>query len=193
LKSQNKEIIKIAVIKNYRKHTQLEVLSKENHSRLKPVVTMSSLGSYGRFGNQFFQYIFLKMYSEKYNTSIQTPKWIGQELFGITDKSIDRRLPQIELPNSSIPCWEDPSLIKHMPLLNVDLKGYFHYHTKYMKNCKKQIISLFQPIQKIKSYLQPIFENIKKNNRTLIGIHLRNGDFGKDHHFITPNYGINNG
>ncbi|MEH7178583.1 hypothetical protein [Neobacillus vireti] len=48
----------------------------------QPIITMSTLGVNGRFGNQLLQYGFLKIYAKVYNLEVLTPKWIGQYLFG---------------------------------------------------------------------------------------------------------------
>ena len=78
------------------------------------IITISTLGKRGRFGNQMFQYAFARAYAEKYNCILQTPKWIGQDIFEIQDPLITNKLPQVncerEYPNGRI---------------NIDLLGYF--------------------------------------------------------------------
>ena len=48
----------------------------------RPVVTMYCLGKLGRFGNQLFQYAYLKIYAQIHDLRVETPEWIGQYLFG---------------------------------------------------------------------------------------------------------------
>ena len=62
-----------------------------------PVLTMSSLGQLGRFGNQIFQYAFLRICANESGATVECPPWIGQKLFGHADAPISRRLrPAIE-------------------------------------------------------------------------------------------------
>ncbi len=58
-----------------------------------PVLTMSSIGKLGRFGNQLFQYAFLRICAEKSGARVECPPWIGQILFGHKDATISKRLP----------------------------------------------------------------------------------------------------
>ena len=78
------------------------------------VVTIRSLGSFGRFGNQLFQYAFARTMSERFGATLQTPQWVGQRLFGLEDPPIDCTMPT--LPLDAIPDGPD-----------VDLHGYFQY------------------------------------------------------------------
>jgi hypothetical protein len=151
------------------------------------LISMSTLGSNGRFGNQFFQYIFLRLYSKLFDCKICTPKWIGQEIFNINDLPIIDKFPLVEMPNTEIPCWIDKKFKNLMPLVNVDFHGYFQYNTKYINEYKSYIREIFTPKIEIKSKLSPIINTLKKLDKTIIGIHLRNGDFGHLHHFIPPN------
>jgi hypothetical protein len=58
-----------------------------------PVLTISSLGRLGRFGNQIFQYAFLRICAAKSGAHVECPPWIGQTIFGHHDPPISRRLP----------------------------------------------------------------------------------------------------
>ncbi len=60
---------------------------------IKPVLTMSCLGQLGRFGNQLFQYAFLRICAEKSGSRVECPYWIGQTLFGHKDTPISQQLP----------------------------------------------------------------------------------------------------
>jgi hypothetical protein len=60
-------------------------------------LTMSSLGRLGRFGNQIFQYAFLRICANESGARVECPPWIGQKLFGHADAPISRCLrPAIE-------------------------------------------------------------------------------------------------
>ena len=148
---------------------------------------MSTLGTNGRFGNQLFQYMFLRIYASLFDCKVCTPKWIGQELFNLNDPPITKTLPLVEMPNTEIPCWIDPAIKFTMPIVDVDFFGYFQYNTKYLNMYKSFIREIFTPKKEVESKIAPIFNKLKKLNKTIIGVHLRNGDFGHLHHFIPPN------
>ena len=77
------------------------------------MITMSTLGYNGRFGNQLFQYCYAKALARKLNTTLQIPKnWIGRQIFNIDDEEIRIRLPQGRLDEGAD---------------NRDIVGYFQY------------------------------------------------------------------
>ena len=151
-----------------------------------PVITMSALGKFGRFGNQLFQYASLRIYARKYNLRTETPKWIGQRLFGCYDQPIQKKLPLVEVPNKLVPFWEEPTFYAKQPLTSVDLKGYFQYHTKYYVKYKEHLRSLFSPLPEIEAKMRIGLDSLCSKGKTLVGLHLRRGDFGHHHHFIAP-------
>ena len=82
---------------------------------MKPVVSISCLGHFGRFGNQLFQYAVARKFADMHGARLETPRWIGQRLFFIDDPPISGRLPRMP--------------IDHLPHghVNVDLFGYFQF------------------------------------------------------------------
>lgn len=144
----------------------------------KPVITMSTLGKNGGFGNQIFQYAFLKIYAKEHNFRVETPKWIGQYLFNHNDPQITKQLPIVRqdthnLSNSIIPNAKEP-------FKNVDFWGYFQYHTKYYAPHKEYFRSLFKPILEIENRMKAAIERIRLKGKTIIGIHIRLGDYVYD-------------
>ncbi|MEM1168897.1 MAG: hypothetical protein AAGJ08_07420 [Cyanobacteria bacterium P01_H01_bin.35] len=77
-------------IDNFSKDTEE---TKSSSPEDRSVLTMSYLGKLGRFGNQFFEYAFLKICAEKSGAQVETPPWIGQKLFGHNDAPISKQLP----------------------------------------------------------------------------------------------------
>lgn len=125
-------------------------------------INLTTLGKYGRFGNQLFQYIFAKSYANKHNLVLHTNPWIGSEIF----ENINDPLPIHNLPRlyeDIIPTTE--------PYGNIDLIGYFQgpMHLKYWSKSyarelfkfKKEIIDLINPIRR----------------EFYIACHLRRGDY----------------
>jgi hypothetical protein len=122
------------------------------------IVQISCLGSFGRFGNQLFQYLFAKAYAERYGAVLETPDWIGRKIFKLENtRNITRHLPRTGLDD--VP-WGRT---------NIDLFGYFQF-----KECYDLLSNNF-----IKRNL--IFQDrwLQKYSEKgdYIAAHLRRGDY----------------
>jgi hypothetical protein len=135
---------------------------------------MSCLGKLGRFGNQMFQYAFLRICAEKSGSRIECPFWIGQTLFGHKDAPISQQLPPAIERWDAIESLFDsiPELIPYLEkiaeakssrvgsealehgLANVDLWGFFQFHTRLIAHYKEYFRTLFQPVMELKSPLE---------------------------------------
>jgi len=133
-------------------------------------ITMSTLGRNGQFGNQLFQYAFLKIYAKRYRLQVETPAWIGQYLFGHSDPPISRPLPEVRDLAFQFP---EP----HSPLDNVDFWGYFQYHTSFYAPDREYFRLLFQPVPEIKARMEQAVKALRSRGKTLVGLHLRRGDY----------------
>jgi tetratricopeptide (TPR) repeat protein len=150
-------------------------------------ITMSTLGKNGRFGNQIFQYAFLKIYSKEHNLMVETSEWIGQYLFGHNDPPISQFLPVVR--EYSYPFHNAILPGASMPLKNVDFFGYFQYHTEYYAAQREYFCSLFKPVNEIEDRLTQGFNMLSSRGNTIIGLHLRYGDYehrGQGPFFIRP-------
>lgn len=174
-------------------------LEEDTVSDRAPVLTMSSLGQSGRFGNQIFQYAFLRLCAQKSGARVECPPWIGQTLFGHQDDPISKLLPPaIERPEKGETFFDlIPELIPYLETLaearssrigveaieqglaDVDLWGQFQVHTRFLKPHQKSLLTLFQPVRELKSALEEGLSQLRSKGQTLVGIHLRRGDFLK--------------
>ncbi len=163
----------------------------------EPVLTMSSIGQLGRFANQLFQYAFLKICAQKSGARVECPPWIGQTLFGHNDAPISKRLPPaIEYWDSGESLFDIiPEFIPYIEkladakssrvgseaiehgLANVDLWGFFQLPTRLLEPHKEYFRSLFQPVMELKSTLEDGLNNLDSKGKTIIGIHIRRGDY----------------
>ena len=163
----------------------------------EPVLTMSSIGNLGRFGNQLFQYAFLRICAEKSGAQVECPPWIGQNLFGHNDAPISKRLPPaIERRDVGGNLFDDvPEFIPYLEkladakssrvgadaiaygLVNVDLWGFFQVPTRFLKPHKEYFRSLFQPVSDLKSVLEDGLNVLRSKGKTIVGVHVRRGDF----------------
>lgn len=163
----------------------------------QPVLAMSSLGKLGRFGNQLFQYAYLRICAQQSHAQIQCPTWIGQTLFGHSDPPISKRLPPaIEQRETGETLFDvmpeftayieklaDAKSIRvgaealEQGLADVDLWGFFQLHTRLLQPHKAYFQSLFQPVSELQLPLEMGFERLQAKGKTIVGLHIRQGDF----------------
>ena len=169
----------------------------ENTGDLQPVLTMTSIGQLGRFGNQLFQYACLRICAEKSGAKVECPPWIGQTLFGHTDAPVSQRLtPAVELKDEGDNLFDViPEFIPYLEKLadaesirvsneilskgiaNVDLWGFFQFHTQYFKPHREYFCSLFQPVDELQSALEAGLNTLRSQGKTIVGVHVRRGDY----------------
>jgi Glycosyl transferase family 11 len=172
-------------------------LENDIEGSVPSVLTMSSLGQMGRFGNQLFQYAFLRICANKTGALVECPPWIGQTLFGLDDAPISRRLqPAMEHKDDEKLLFDIvPELVPHIEKLaeakirrissdtleqgitNVDLWGFFQISTHLLAPYKGYILSLFQPVSDLKSPLEEGLKILRSKGKTIVGIHIRRGDY----------------
>ena len=150
----------------------------------KPLITLSTLGTNGRFANQLFQYGFLKLYAQTHHRRIETPEWIGQYLFGHQDPPLSKNLPEVK--DVSTRPDDSPILQRETPLKNVDIWGYFQFHTQYYAQYKDEFCRLFEPVFEVKQQLVPVRDRLLSQGKTIIGLHIRLKDYGFSYFFIAP-------
>ncbi|MBD0381561.1 alpha-1,2-fucosyltransferase [Paenibacillus sedimenti] len=129
----------------------------------------------GRFGNQFFKYAFLRIYAAHYQLEFETNPWVGQYLFGHRDPQITHSFPRIKISKKA-----KRNLFKHNnpPYVNVDFSQNI-YKVDVYRPLKKQIISYFQPTEEVYSMVNPGLVKLRKKGKTIVGIHIRRGDYLK--------------
>ncbi len=169
----------------------------DNASDRQPVLMMSCFGQIGKFGNQIFQYAFLRICAEKSGARVECPPWIGQTLFGHHDDPISQLLPPaierkdtgeslFEVIPEYIPYLEKLANAKHsrigpealeLGLANMDLWGFFIFHTRFLRPYQQYFCSLFQPVSDLKSALENGLNVIRAKGKTIVGVHIRRGDY----------------
>lgn len=184
-----------SVFDGFKKEDTSNYLVEEN--TFEPVLTMSSIGKLGRFGNQLFQYAFFRICAEKSGAKVECPAWIGQTLFGHYDAKISQRLPPaierldvgknlFDVVPEFIPFLEKQadaesyrvsSEALETGLANVDIWGFFQFHTRYLKPHQEYFRSLFQPVSDLKLALEDSLNNLRSQGKTIVGIHIRQGDY----------------
>jgi hypothetical protein len=157
------------------------------------------IGQLGRFANQLFQYAFLRICAQQSGARVECPAWIGQTLFGHQDAPISQRLPPaVEIKDLNV----EQSLFDVIPvfipyiekladakslridsdalnagLSNVDLWGFFQFHTRAWKPHQQYFRSLFEPVDALKLALDDGLKLLRSKGKTIVGIHLRRSDY----------------
>ena len=146
-------------------------------------ITFSQLGLLGRFGNQFFQYVFLRLMADKWGWQYACPAWEGQKLFSLADPPVSQPGQLIEdystqLSESIIANFQIP---RGTTSFTVDIAGYFQFHTSYYRPHREKIQQWFT----IKFPPALPFASMD-----IIAIHLRRGDYchsTSGYAFVPPN------
>lgn len=144
----------------------------------RPVVSMGRLGQKGRFANQLFQYMFLKIYQRMHGLEVQLPPWIGNYLYGTDDPPITTELPRaFENKGEFAPALAEALSPHAPPLKRLDLAGYFQSHTRQYAPHRDFIERLFRPVGEAAAAGNLAVERLRDRGRTVFGIHLRRGDY----------------
>jgi FkbM family methyltransferase len=160
----------------------------------RPVISMTTLGSNGRLGNQLFQYLYLWSVAQAQDALIHTPHWIGKDFFGLSDTtpcanfpSVKERLPGEETnEDGSIKIHGEILLNKLPSFTSMDLWGYFQLHTSNYVARKESIQNLFTPAPEFRVVLDGILEKLRSGSKKVIAIHLRRGDYGYSFFYRAP-------
>jgi hypothetical protein len=89
------------------------------------------------------------------------------------------RLEQDDRLQHPRPPTED-EYVKH------DFQGYAQHHTSYYRADRNYIRKLFRPVGSVAQRLRPAVEKLHAGSRTVVGIHLRRGDYGRQSFYVTP-------
>ncbi|MDR3518196.1 MAG: tetratricopeptide repeat protein [Azospirillaceae bacterium] len=149
-----------------------------------PRIGMSSLGSNGRFGNQLLQYAVLRLYGAEHGISVETPDWIGRDLFELNDPWLSAGLVPLREEDADLAA----SLNRSSAIVyrGVDVRGYFAWHTAAFVRHKALFQSLFRLGSKAATAIAPPVARLRARGRTLVALHIRHGDFGYGPFWIAP-------
>jgi hypothetical protein len=146
-------------------------------------ITNSNLVANGRFGNQVYQYLFLKVYARRHGLTVETPDWVGNQLFGLNDPRISTDFCQVIESKATTQSYSRQT---NKVFVNRDFLGWFQIHTSHHRGDEEFIRSLFKPTPAVERELAPAINFLRSRGQTLIAIHLRRGDFGSGPFIISP-------
>jgi FkbM family methyltransferase len=136
---------------------------------------MSTLGQNGRFGNQIFQYAYLRFYAEACGAQIETGDWIGRDIFGLSDPIVTT--PPRPLEEGSFDAAA--ALLPNAKLkANVDLVGYFQLPTASIRPHRSKFRVLFELRGHARDAVEQACDKFGAGRRPVIALHLRRVDVG---------------
>lgn len=155
------------------------------------LITMQTLGTTGQWGNQIFQYAYVRTFAKRHGCNYAVPSWGGQYLFGHEDPHVDKfpALPRIVEHYSQIEwnqCYGIPSPPTQEEQLDHDFYGWGQYHTSWYAPDKEFIQGLYDVVSPERERVAPALANLGGMGKTLIVFHLRRSDAGREIYFLTP-------
>ena len=161
--------------------------NKVTKTHFEGIVSMSHLGTDGRLGHQFQHYLGLKIYAQNNNYQVETPDWIGRYLFEgcYHDPYI---LGYYETIEANDPVFLASLQNKERPPAKAfNLKGGCFNPSTITQDEKKYIQKILRPLpywrEQINTFINILKQN-DSNNRTIVALHIRRGDFIKDGRYV---------
>lgn len=143
------------------------------------------LGVNGRFGNQVLQYGFLRAYAAAHELTLETPDWIGRDLFDADDAPTGAPLPRIqETETDFMASLNAPK--GDAELAGCDVIGFFCGDAGPMAPHRAAFRAAFKPGDRVAAQLDAWEAAVRAKGDTVIALHLRRGDFGWGRFWIAP-------
>lgn len=146
-----------------------------------PRITMSTLGSRGRFGNQLLQYGAAALHAAFLDAAIEVPDWIGRDLFDCDDPPVSAELPALDFDARSDHALDAPDLAP-----GTDLRGYFCFDTSGYAAQRDTWRACFTWGERARIVADRIEAALRALPGPVIAVHVRRGDFGYGRHWIAP-------
>lgn len=144
------------------------------------LLTMASLGNYGRFAQTVNEYVSMRLYAERFGMEFATPDWVGHYFFAIDDPAMDpRTLPAFNEwlsvrdrfaedfdGSATTPSFRDRDLfLGGSPVNPMRLAD------------RERIQGWLTPRDCWRDYLDPPVASLRRRGRTLIALHIRQTDW----------------
>ncbi len=147
-------------------------------------VSMATLGSNGRFANQLWQYAFLWFYGLRNNCRVQTPRWIGNMLYGFPAEPPD---PSFSRQAFTVFTGVERHLwTMAEPPVNLDYFGYFQEIPASWRRHRRLLRRLYTPKPVFVELIERWFERTVPAETAPVCIHVRRGDYSYFDHQAMP-------
>ena len=139
-------------------------------------IAMTSLGRNGGFGNQLFQYAYVKLYALRHGLTAKFPYWQGRELYRLADPLCgDAALQQLSFngfTDNDLRRWEDDN-----PPINIDLSGCFQETPECWRPHRQLLRQMFSPADWQTALDAWRNDLTRGGERSLVALHVRRGDY----------------
>lgn len=149
------------------------------------MISFQRLGQYGRFGNQLFQYAFVRSVARRLGVRFYCPEWLGDKVFKLNDA--DERAPRPEgivrtymQPRSACGFQPDAEKIGD----NTDVVGWFQSARHFDESAVR---TWYQFRDDVTSSVRSRFAAVDFSNA--VGVHARFGDMVNHHGYINLSAG----
>ncbi len=148
---------------------------------------MTDMARNGRFGNNFFQFYFLKLLEKKTGLRATCAPWQGDFFFDL-DYSKEVQTPDLVLdlePETDRAAGYAPQIERILAQTQLgehgvlDINGYFQYHTRYYAPERAHFDSVFRFKQLMDDRIGAACRQLGLDQRYLLGVHVRAGDYRK--------------
>lgn len=138
------------------------------------MISFSQLGEFGRFGNQLFQYAFLRTSAMRIGTQFFCPPWLGEKIFHLNDSDLkcDIFVPTSQYNENPY----SPGINKEAFLVRdgVDVAGFFQ-SARYFS--REDALLWFSFKEDVFIDVREKYKNIDFSSAT--ALHVRLGDYLK--------------
>jgi len=148
-------------------------------------VQMRSLGQNGRYGNQLLQYGFTRLYAQQHDLVAEFPDWIGRDIFDLDDAFPSAKFPTVNEADADL--FGSLQGRTGQIFAERDIEGYFCGSTTDWSAWRSQFCALFEPGKKVKGMLGQALDNLQSRGKTIVAIHLRQGNYGFGRFWVAPN------
>lgn len=152
------------------------------------IVQMWDLGDNGRFGNQIYQFLFLKMLERELGCEIRYPYWQGLNYFNI-QASADIECASVDIDFEKTLSREKGPEKEFLQLRKlftgslskgvVDISGYFQYHSSYFEKYRDIFFDTYSIKEIFLTQVHYAIQRLNLQDKFIVGIHIRRGDYVK--------------
>lgn len=145
----------------------------------RPLLTMASLGNYGRFAQTVNEYVAMRLYAERYGMEFATPDWVGHHFFTLDDPAMDPRT----LADSNEWLTIRDHFAEHFdgvtdaPFRDRDLFLGGAPINPMRRAERERVQGWLTPRDCWRDYLDPPVEALRRRGRTLVALHIRQTDW----------------
>ena len=145
-------------------------------------VSMECLGNLGRFGNQVWQYLFVRLYGLRNGLAVRVPAWEGEKVFGFTDErpAPGQKRAQLNFPgvgDVDLELWE----VEDAPR-DIDFNGHFQNVPPQWRVHRDFVRTMFKLRADWLAAVGALTRSLAADARTLVTVHVRRGDYKRGQH-----------